>query len=351
MDERLHAPHAPEAEAVVVDDLHVHFPVRAGVLRRIVGAVRAVDGVSFSIRAGTTLGLVGESGSGKSTTGRAILGLTPLTAGTVRCFGRTLDDLRRDRGTLPRLGQMVYQDPYASLNPRMRVGAALREVLTVHRLVSAETVSDRVRDLLHNVGLRPEIAWSYPHELSGGQRQRIAIARALAIEPRLIVLDEVVSALDVSIQGQIINLLRDLQRDRHLTYLFISHDLSVVRHVSQEIAVMYGGKLMEIAPRDRLFDQPHHPYTHALLSAVPVPDPVVERNRERIYVKSEPPNPADPPPGCRFQRSCLFTTDVCRHDEPRLRSVEGGHAVACHHWDRDEVRNVLTNVALGRAQA
>jgi oligopeptide/dipeptide ABC transporter ATP-binding protein len=207
--------------------------------------------------------------------------------------------------------------------------------------VPAEQRAARVRELLDSVGLRPQMAQAHPHALSGGQRQRVAIARALAIEPKLIVLDEVVSALDVSIQGQIINLLRDLQRRNRLTYLFISHDLSVVRHLSHQVAVMYGGKLMELAPRDRLFAAPHHPYTHALLSAVPIPDPRVERQRRHIDVKSEPPNPADPPPGCRFQRSCQFATERCRDAEPPLQPAQERHLVACHHWNKPEVRAVL----------
>ncbi|MGQ0664847.1 MAG: dipeptide ABC transporter ATP-binding protein, partial [Pseudomonadota bacterium] len=338
-----------KADGIVVRDLSVHFPVRSGILRRVAGTLRAVDGVSFEIGLGKTVGLVGESGSGKTTTGRALLGLSPMTTGQVTSFGRRLDDLRRERRALARLGQMVFQDPYASLNPRMTVGAALHEVLTAHGLAASEGRSARVRELVESVGLRPDVAARYPHELSGGQRQRIAIARALAIEPRFIVFDEVVSSLDVSIQGQILNLLRDLQRQKGLTYLFITHNLGVARHVSHGVVVMYGGKIMERAPSERLFAAPHHPYTYALLSAVPVPDPRVERARPRIDVRSDPPDPVAPPPGCRFHRSCLFATEACRAEEPRLRPVADGHDVACHHWDKAEVRGALAAAVPGVA--
>jgi peptide/nickel transport system ATP-binding protein/oligopeptide transport system ATP-binding protein len=329
------------APAVTVRDLHVRFPIRRGVLRRAVGHVRAVDGVSFTIPAGTTLGLVGESGSGKTTTGRALIGLAPVAAGEIRLFGRSLEDMRRTPPALPRLGQIVFQDPYSSLNPRMTVGRALREVVTVHGLAPPGRADARVRDLLDSVGLPAETAQRYPHELSGGQRQRVAIARALAIEPSLIVCDEVVSALDASIQGQITNLLQDLQRDRRLTYLFITHDLGAVRHVAHRIAVMYGGKVMELASRDRLFAAPLHPYTHALLSAVPIADPRIERGRRRVGLRAEPPDPADPPPGCRFQRSCTFATDLCRALAPALAPAADEHEVACHRWDDEEVRGAL----------
>lgn len=334
-------------KGIEISDLHVAFPIRTGVLRRQTGTVRAVDGVSFSIPTGMTVGLVGESGSGKTTTGRAILGLAPMTAGRIEIFGRELQELREERGALPRLCQLVFQDPYASLNPRMTIGATLGEVLGVHGLVERRHRAARVEALLDSVGLRPELARRHPMELSGGQRQRVAIARALAVEPDFIVLDEVVSALDVSIQGQILNLLMDLQRERNLTYLFITHDLGVVRHVSQRIVVMYGGKVMETAPRDRLFAAPHHPYTHALLSAVPLPDPELERARARVEVRSEPPDPSNPPPGCRFQRSCPFATDVCRTEEPALRPVAPDHEAACHHMERIDVREALSHTIHG----
>jgi peptide/nickel transport system ATP-binding protein len=309
---------------IVVEDLCVRYPVRSGILRRATGAIRAVDGVSLAIPKGQTVALVGESGSGKTTTGRALLGLAPLSAGKVTYFGRDLADIQREK-SLPRLGQMVFQDPYGSLNARMTVGAALAEVVSVHRL------GGRVEDLLDSVGLRPEVARRHPHQLSGGQRQRVAIARALAIEPRFMVCDEVVSALDVSIQGQIVNLLMELQRTRGLTYLFISHDLAMVRHIAHQVVVMYGGKVMEQGSRDALFSAPRHPYTHALLAAVPVADPAIERGRARPDVKGETPDPADPPPGCRFHRSCRFATEQCRSEEPALEAIDG-HAVACHHW-------------------
>jgi peptide/nickel transport system ATP-binding protein/oligopeptide transport system ATP-binding protein len=327
--------------SIRVDDLHVQFPIRGGFLRRPTGAIRAVDGVSFEIPAGSTVGLVGESGSGKSTTGRALLGLAPASSGSVNIFGRDLAALKAERGALPRIGQLVFQDPYASLNPRMTVGATLREALVYHRIVSKADCGAFVQELLDSVGLRPELAARYPLELSGGQRQRVAIARALAVQPEFIVLDEVVSALDVSIQGQILNLLMDLQKKRKLTYLFITHDLSVVRHVSNQVVVLYGGKVMEIAGRDRLFAAPHHPYTHALLSAVPVPNPQIERNRARIEVRAEPPNPIAPPSGCRFHKSCQFATDECRSIEPKLREVEKGHLAACHHMQSATVRRAL----------
>jgi peptide/nickel transport system ATP-binding protein len=340
-----------ESDGISVRDLKVHFPIRRGVLRRVSGMVHAVDGVSFSVGQGMTVGLVGESGSGKTTTGRALLGLVPPSGGAISHFGRDLEELRRDGRTLPRLGQMVFQDPYASLNPRMTVGATLAEVLAVHRIVSEDGIDQRVHALLDSVGLRPGAARLHPHELSGGQRQRIAIARALAIEPKFIVCDEVVSALDVSIQGQIINLLQELQRARGLTYLFISHDLSVVRHISHRIVVMYGGKIMETAPRDRLFRTPHHPYTHALLSAVSIPDPRIERRRRRLTPRTDPPDPAQPPVGCRFQRSCRFAAAPCREREPVLSAVADGHAVACHFWDSDEVRTSLSEATFGVAAA
>ncbi|HTR87031.1 MAG TPA: ABC transporter ATP-binding protein [Reyranella sp.] len=317
------------AGEIVVEDLSVRFPIRSGILRRATGTVRAVEGVSFAIPMGKTVALVGESGSGKTTTGRALLGLAPMSNGRVSYFGRDVAAIRQD---MPRLGQMVFQDPYGSLNPRMTVGATLAEVVSVHGLVPRGQIGRKVDSLLDSVGLRPAMARRHPHELSGGQRQRVAIARALAIEPRFIVCDEVVSALDVSIQGQIINLLMELQRTRGLTYLFISHDLAMVRHIAHHVVVMYGGKVMEAGPRDRLFAEPRHPYTHALLGAVPVPDPEVERKRTRPEVRGETPDPADPPPGCRFHRSCRHADERCRREEPLPEAVAAGHTVACHRW-------------------
>jgi oligopeptide/dipeptide ABC transporter ATP-binding protein len=333
-----------------LDSVSIRFPIRKGVLRRAVGQVHAVDAVSFDIKEGETLGLVGESGSGKSTTGRALLGLAPLTSGRIEYFGRDLKVLQDDRGVLPRISQIVFQDPYASLNPRMTVGDTLKEVLEVHGLAEGQDIPQRIKRLLDDVGLRSDTTERHPHELSGGQRQRVAIARALAIEPKFIVLDEVVSALDVSIQGQIVNLLQDLQRDRNLTYLFITHDLSVVRHVSHNIVVLYGGQVMEKGSRRSVFTLPLHPYTSALLSAVPVPDPRIERTRHRIDVRSEPPDPSAPLPGCRFQRSCPFATEICRSERPALRALQGGddqHVAACHHMDEPHVRDALSRTARG----
>ncbi|MFW6693704.1 oligopeptide/dipeptide ABC transporter ATP-binding protein [Streptomyces sp. MAR4 CNX-425] len=337
---------APPADppAAVVTDLRVDFPVRTGLLRRVTGTTHAVAGVSFTVPARSIVGLVGESGSGKTTTGRALLGLSPVTSGSVRLHGRELGELRRDR-TLPRVAQIVYQDPYASLNPRMTLRTMLREVLTVHRTVAAGGVSGRVAELLDQVGLRAQLADRYPHELSGGQRQRAAIARALAVEPRFIVCDEVVSALDVSIQGQILNLIHDLRRERDVSFLFISHDMGVVRHLSDHVVVMYGGKVMESAPCDELFAAPRHPYTRALLRAVPVPDPRARDagGTDTEEPRAEPPDPSAPPPGCRFQRSCPFATAECREgDAPPPAAVSAaGHTVACHHHDTPAVRAAL----------
>ena len=315
-----------------VRDLKMHFPITRGILiQRQVGSIRAVDGLDFDLIKGETLGLVGESGCGKSTTGRAILQLHRPTAGSVRFEGVELTetsgpDLRQMRRRM----QMIFQDPYASLNPRMTVGSIVGEPLDVHQLGNSKTDrQERVRELLEIVGLNPYFVNRYPHEFSGGQRQRIGVARALAVNPSFIVCDEPISALDVSIQAQVINLLEDLQRELQLTYLFIAHDLSVVRHISDRIAVMYLGKIVELAERTDLYENPRHPYTEALLSAVPVPDPVVEAKRQRIILEGDVPNPASPPTGCNFSTRCPKAMDRCFQEEPEFRDVGDGHYAAC----------------------
>ena len=318
-----------------VNDMKVFFPVTSGIVfQRKVADVRAVDGITFNVKRGETLGLLGESGCGKSTTGKAVLQLVRPTAGEVEFEGRDLTkikggELRRFRRKM----QMIFQDPYASLNPRMSVGSIISEPLTIHKLARGSEKKERVQQLLQTVGLNPYYANRFPHEFSGGQRQRIGIARALAVEPDFIVCDEPVSALDVSIQAQIINLLEDLQEQFGLTYLFIAHDLSVVRHISDRVAVMYLGHIMELTDRDSLFENPLHPYTKALLSAVPVPDPVIERKRERIILVGDVPSPLRPPPGCVFNTRCPIAIDECRTRVPEWRNVgtaDKEHWVWCH---------------------
>ncbi|HET7771308.1 MAG TPA: dipeptide ABC transporter ATP-binding protein [Chloroflexota bacterium] len=315
-----------------VRDLVMHFPLTQGIIfQRKVGAVRAVDGISFQIKRGETLGLVGESGCGKSTTGRAILQLYRPTAGEVIFEGQDLVRLKGEQmRRMRRQVQMIFQDPYASLNPRMTVGSIIGEPLEIHGLAKGREKTQRVQELLSVVGLNPYFANRYPHEFSGGQRQRIGIARALAVNPSFIVCDEPISALDVSIQAQIINLLEELQNEFGLTYLFIAHDLSVVRHISDRIAVMYLGKVVELADHLELYRNPLHPYTKALLSAVPIPDPVIERKRERIILTGDVPSPVNPPPGCRFHTRCPLADTICREKEPEFREVVPGHWAACH---------------------
>jgi len=322
---------------VELEDLRVWFPIRSGiVLDRHVGDVRAVDGVSLTIERGETLGLVGESGCGKSTVGRAILRLYEPTGGRIFFDGQDITNLSESAlRPLRRRMQMVFQDPFASLNPRHSVGRIVGEPLRVHGLAGGGDVSKRVRELLQVVGLPQDAASRYPHEFSGGQRQRIGVARALAVNPDFIVADEPVSALDVSIQAQIINLLEELQEDFQLTYLFIAHDLAVVRHISDRIAVMYLGTIVEISPADDLYVNPLHPYTISLLSAVPIPDPVVERQRQPILLAGDLPSPANPPAACRFHTRCPFVQPTrCREDVPPLRKLSSGHEVACH-WAED----------------
>ena len=362
-------PHDP-ANIVEVDDLKVYFPIRAGIFKTIKGTVKAVDDVTFEVRRGETLGLVGESGCGKSTIGRAMIRLREPTSGTVRFDGVDLTTLKSgDLRRMRRRMQIIFQDPYGSLDPRMTVGSIISEPIETHHLAEGEAKKERVADLLRIVGLDPNYVKRYPHEFSGGQRQRIGVARALAVEPEFIVCDEPISALDVSIQAQVLNLLTDLRDRLGLTYLFVAHDLSVVKHISDRVAVMYLGKIVEVGPPDLVYTAPGHPYTRALLSAVPVPDPAAERKRRRVILQGDVPSPVNPPPGCRFHTRCwlyerLGKPENCRTIEPPLQVLTTDHRAACHwagealktdvgiaHLDQSMVRHGTPEAALDLIKA
>ncbi|MFV1858478.1 MAG: ABC transporter ATP-binding protein [Anaerolineales bacterium] len=327
----------PGSETILyVNDLKIHFPIFRGLFRRMVGVVKAVDGISFDVRRGEIFSLVGESGCGKTSTGRGILQLAKVTSGKVMFQGVDLTSLSaQEMHPYRRQMQMVFQDPYASLNPRLKIESIVGEPLEVHRLAKGKELSERVSHLLEIVGLDPKFRTRYAHEFSGGQRQRIGIARALASEPSFLVCDEPISALDVSIQAQIVNLLKDLQEQFGLAYMFIAHDLSIVRYISDRVAVMYLGQIMELAAKNDLYNSPLHPYTIALLSAVPIPDPVTNALREQIVLEGDIPSPANPPRGCPFNTRCSFATDICHQERAVLRELRPKHFAACHRIDEN----------------
>ncbi len=313
-----------------VENLKKYFPIKAGIFQKTVNNVKAVDGLTFKVKKGETLGIVGESGCGKSTTGRVILQLLEKTEGNVKFQGKEITDLKKEElRKLRKDMQIIFQDPYASLNPRMKIGTIIGDVMEIHKIATGTEKIKKVKELLTRVGLQPEYINRYPHEFSGGQRQRVGIARALAANPKIILCDEAVSALDVSVQAQVLNLLEELQEEMGLTYLFIAHDLSVVRHISDRIAVMYLGEIVELAEKESLFESPKHPYTKALLSAIPVADPTIKK--KRILLEGDIPSPINPPEGCKFSTRCPYAKELCFKKEPETREIKKGHFIACHY--------------------